>query len=177
MNWLKKGPELKVPDLKALKAPQFLVDLYWDLRDRHLLPIVGLALIGIVAVPFLLGGSKSEAPPPVAPVATAPSPEATTSSSKLTVVESQPGLRVYKKRLAHRQPTNPFKQRFTSPVLSGTKLGGGGGGGGSSGSTSTTTTVTTGGSGSGGEGGSGSAPRLRRRRRPSPAARRRTRAN
>ena len=55
MKRLKAGPELKMPDLKM---PQFLVDLYWDLRDRRLLPLVGLVLVAIVAVPFLLGGSN-----------------------------------------------------------------------------------------------------------------------
>jgi hypothetical protein len=160
---LKAGPELKMPDFKNMKVPQPLVDLYWDLRDRHLLPVVGLVLVGIVAVPFLLGGSKEEPAAPLVPGAGAPSPEpiAGASGSRLTVVQAEPGLRDYKKRLKDDRPTNPFKQRYTGPVLAGTKLGNGEGGGGGSGtSTSTVTTTTGGGEGSsggsgGGEGGSG----------------------
>jgi hypothetical protein len=151
---LKAGPELKMPDFKNLKVPEPLVDLYWDLRDRHLLPIVGLVLIAIVAVPSLLGGSKEGFRAPVVPSAGAPSPEpiAGASSSRLTVVQAQPGLRDYKKRLKDDSPTNPFKQRYTGPMLAGTKLGNGEEGGGSTTSTSTVTTTT----GGGGESGSGS---------------------
>lgn len=141
MKWLKSGPELKKPDLKV---PDFLVDLYWDLRDRHLLPLVGLVIVAIVAVPFLLGGgsNEEEAAPAVAGTSSAPSPEP--ASSKLTVVEAKPGLRDYRKRLHEQSPTDPFKQRYTSAQLAGTKLGGGGGGGeeGSASSTSTTTKTT-----------------------------------
>jgi hypothetical protein len=167
---MKKGPELKMPDFKNLKVPQPLVDLYWDLRDRHLLPVVGLVLVGIVAVPFLLGGSKEEPAAPVVPSGGAPSPEpiAGASGARLTVVQSEPGLRDYKKRLKDDKPTNPFKQRYTGPMLAGTKLGNGeGGGGGSTTSTSTVTTTTGGGEGgsgggeggtSGGEGGAPSSP-------------------
>jgi hypothetical protein len=132
---LKKGPELKMPDLKF---PPFLVDLYWDLRDRRLLPLVALGVVAIVAVPFLLGGeSKKQPPPPVAPVRGLESQPS--NAAKLTVVEAKPGLRDYHKRLRDRSPTDPFKQRYTSPVLTGTKLGNGEEEGESS-ATSTTTT-------------------------------------
>jgi hypothetical protein len=170
---LKAGPELKMPDLKM---PQFLVDLYWDLRDRRLLPLLGLVLMAIVAVPFLLGGSSDQPAAPAAPSTGAPSPEpaAGASGARLTVVQAQPGLRDYHKRLGDDSPTNPFKQRFTGPVLKGTKLGGGGeaststststvttttgGGGGGSSSTSPSTVTTTTGGGSGSSGGGEAAP-------------------
>ena len=72
MKRLKAGPELKMPDLKV---PDFLVDLYWDLRDRRLLPLVGLAIVAIVAVPFLLGGGSGIGiGPGVSSLALAPSP-------------------------------------------------------------------------------------------------------
>lgn len=135
MKGLKKGPELKMPELKV---PPFLVDLYWDLRDRRLLPLVALGVVAIAAVPFLLGGdSKKQAPPPVAPVRGLGSHAS--NAAKLTVVEAKPGLRDYRKRLRDRSPTDPFKQRYTSPVLAGTKLGNGEEEGEST-STSTTTT-------------------------------------
>lgn len=137
MNWLKSGPELKKPDIKV---PDFLVDLYWDLRDRHLLPLVVLAIVAIIAVPFLLGGggSEEESPPAVAGASSAPSPEP--AGSKLTVVEAKPGLRDYRERLHKQSPTDPFKQRYTAPVLKGTKLGGGGGEGASTSSSTIKTT-------------------------------------
>ncbi len=141
MKRLKAGPELKMP---KLKVPDFLVDLYWDLRDRHLLPLVALLIVAIVAVPFLLGGGSKQTAPPTSPLAgasAAPSPEPV--GSKLTVVEAKPGLRDYRKRLRHNSPTDPFVQRFTSPDLKGTKLAGGAGGSESSSSSSTTSTSTT----------------------------------
>ena len=52
-----KGPDLKMPDFKV---PAFVSDLYYDLRDRRLLPLVGLVLVAIVAVPFLLSGGSEE---------------------------------------------------------------------------------------------------------------------
>jgi len=98
-----KGPELKMPDLKV---PPFAADLYYDLRDRRLLPLVGLVLVAIVAVPILLASSSEPKPVPVGP---APKP-AGASASALTVVRATPGLRDYRKRLRGRTPTDPFKQ-------------------------------------------------------------------
>jgi len=106
-----KGPELK---LSELKVPQVLQDLYWDLRDRRLLPLIALVIVAIVAVPFLLGESEK----PVEPIA--PSPGAGSSSAReasLTVLPAEPGLREPSKRLAHRPPKNPFHQQYTAPVF------------------------------------------------------------
>ncbi|MGE5282600.1 MAG: hypothetical protein ACM3N0_09840 [Chloroflexota bacterium] len=118
-----KGPELK---LSALKAPPVLSDLYWDLRDRRLLPLVALVVVAIAAVPFLLGG-KSE--PRVTPAGVAGGAPVAggggSGGARLVAVEAKPGLRNYKKRLAHRSPTDPFKPRYTGPQLAGTQLGGG----------------------------------------------------
>jgi hypothetical protein len=116
------GPELKMPKLKGgeMKVPPFLSDLYMDLRDRRLLPLIALILIAIVAVPVLLGGASAE-PEPVAPNPAISGGSAPASHS-LTVVKAAPGLRNYKKRLAHRSPANPFKQRFTGARLNGSEL-------------------------------------------------------
>ncbi len=128
-----------MPDLKM---PDFLVDLYWDLRDRHLLPLVGLGIVAIIAVPFLLGGgSESESTPGVSSLGAPPSPESHAAS--LTVVQAKPGLRAPGKRLRNAHPTDPFVQRYTSPDLAGAKLGGGEEGGGSSTSSSTSTSTST----------------------------------
>jgi hypothetical protein len=117
------GPELKMPKLKGgeLKVPPFLSDLYADLRDRRLLPLMGLILVAIVATPILLAGGSDEPEPVPGPSAVAGG-SAPASGRSLTVVKAAPGLRNYKKRLAHRSPTNPFKQRFTGPQLRGAQL-------------------------------------------------------
>ena len=115
------GPELKMPKLKGgeMKVPPFFKDLYADLRDRRLLPLVALILVAIVATPILLG-NDSETPEPAPAPAPVGGAEASSAQS-LTVVKSEPGLRNYRQRLGHRSPTNPFKQRFDGP-----RLGGGG---------------------------------------------------
>lgn len=131
------GPELKMPKLKGgeMKVPPFLSDLYFDLRERRLLPLVALILVAIVATPILLAGGSDEAEEP------APRPEVVTgeaapaSQRTLTVVKAAPGLRNYKKRLKHRTKTNPFKQRFNTPQTAGGELN------------EQTTTSTSGGSG------------------------------
>ena len=38
------------------------------------------------------------------------------------MVQANPGLRDYRKRLAAREPTDPFKQRYTGPVRTGNQL-------------------------------------------------------
>jgi hypothetical protein len=131
MKRLKGGPELKMPEVKV---PLFLEELYYDLRDRRLLPLVALAIVAIVAVPFLLSSGSSdseEAPPPVAGASSAPAPNA----ADLTVVRAEPGLREYRKRLGHRSPTDPFRAQQSTTDLAGTKLGSAG----NSGFESTTT--------------------------------------
>lgn len=145
-----KGPALKAPQVKP---PTFLADLYYDLRDRRLLPLVGLVVVAIVAVPFLLGDSSEEFEP-VAGGGVAAALEAAEERSSLTVVEAKPGLRDYHDRLRGRTPTDPFKQRYTSSSLKGAELNepkGGSGGSGQKTSKSTT-------DGSSTDGGSAPAP-------------------
>jgi hypothetical protein len=107
MNRLKKGPEIKLPELRM---PQTLVDLFYDLKDRHLLPVVALLLVGIVAVPLLLGGSsgaEEEPPTPSASASAAPRP-----TSSLVVTEEAPDVRDYKRRLDHLTAKDPFVQQY-----------------------------------------------------------------
>ncbi len=108
MKGLKKGPELKMPELKV---PDFLADLYYDLRDRRLLPLVALVVVAIAAVPFLLSGEVEQPTLPESGAAALGAPAEKTS--KLTVVEATPGLREYRKRLRGRVATDPFVQRYT----------------------------------------------------------------
>lgn len=125
-----KGPELK---LSELKMPSAVRDLYLDLRDRRLLPLIGLILVAIVATPFLLGGSgKPVEPPPVA------AGGGSAEEASLTVLPAEPGLREPSKRLAGLPSKDPFKQHFTAPMkgaTSSTETSTGG-------STSTATTET-----------------------------------
>jgi hypothetical protein len=104
-----RGPDLKMP---SLQTPAFLTDLYYDLRDLRLLPVVALVVVAIAAVPFLLGGDEETYVPPAGSGLAALGPS-TERTSKLTVVEATPGLRDYRKRLKDRTPTDPFKQQYT----------------------------------------------------------------
>jgi hypothetical protein len=111
IDWKKKIslPKLSRPSLGApdLHAPKFLSDLYADLRDRHLLPLVALLVVAIIAAPILLSGKGGkEEPAAIAPA----SVEGETKDAGLTVVAAENGLRDYKRRLAHRAALNPFRR-------------------------------------------------------------------
>jgi hypothetical protein len=106
-----KGPELK---LSQLKVPPVFRDVYQDLRDRRLLPLVALVLLAIVAVPLLLSsGTPSE--PTLPPRSGAP--EAAVESAQLTVVKAAPGLRQPGKRLSERRAKDPFRQHHIGAAV------------------------------------------------------------
>jgi len=111
-----KGPDLKMPELKV---PSFVADLYYDLRDRRLLPLVALVLVAIVAMPFLLSDSGEESKPPQV----APGPASASNASQLTVVPATPGLRDYRKRLRGRSAKDPFQGPSEPSDLSDAQLG------------------------------------------------------
>jgi hypothetical protein len=94
------------------KGGEMLKDVYRDLRDRRLLPVVIALAVAIVAVPFLLGGG-SEPVPPTAPAAT--SGVAGDGGDELApvVLADVPGLRDYKQRLSRFNSRDPFKQQMT----------------------------------------------------------------
>jgi hypothetical protein len=110
MNFLKKGPELK---LSEIKVPGFLQDVYYDLKDRHLLPVAAVLVLAIFAVPIALGQSSgSQAPEPNEGAgATTRSP--TGSQAAQLVAKSAPGLRDYRHRLKRLQAKDPFVQQYT----------------------------------------------------------------
>lgn len=114
MNMFKKGPEIKLPQMKV---PDLLVDIFYDLRDRHLLPLTLILVVAIVAVPIALTqssgseGSETEAAGETA-VAT---PSSTTSQAGQLVAKSAPGLRDYRRRLRGMHVKDPFKQQYTAP--------------------------------------------------------------
>lgn len=99
--------------MSKVQTPQFLNDLYRDLRDRRLLiPAVAL-LVALVAVPVLISGGGSE------PVATpAPSPLATGDATEVesAVLVEETGVRDYRKRLEALKSRNPFAQKFAAPT-------------------------------------------------------------
>lgn len=117
MNMLKKGPELKMPDIKV---PGPLLDIYYDLRERHLLPLVAILIVALVALPFVLSGGSSDTESAATESAVATT-SAAIPTSKLVVAKSAPGLRDYRRRLGHEHAKDPFVQHYT-----GSKEGGGG---------------------------------------------------
>lgn len=135
MNMLKKGPEIKLSDLKV---PDFLYDLYYDLRERHLLPLVALLLVAIVAVPIVASQSGSESAEPGA--GEPPSGAGVSSAapqSGLLVAKSTPTLRDYRRRLERLQAKDPFKQQYNDDEAPSTSSSPGGGEAESTGSAST----------------------------------------
>lgn len=93
-------------------ARAMLNDLYRDLRDRRLLPVVIVLGVAIVAVPFLLGGG-SETQVATAPVSTADTPAGGAESLSPVVLAEVPGLRDYRQRLSRFNRRDPFKQQMT----------------------------------------------------------------
>ncbi len=108
MNMLKKGPELKLPEIKV---PDFLLDIYYDLRERHLLPLVAILLVAIVALPIVLSSSSGSdsAASEASPAAIS---SLSTPSSKLVVAQAAPGLRDYHHRLGTGHAKDPFVQQY-----------------------------------------------------------------
>jgi hypothetical protein len=110
MNMLKKGPEIK---LSSLKVPDFLQDVYFDLRERHLLPVVALLVVAAIAVPILLGQSSEPELSSVPGVGSATS-NAGGGRQPVVFAKSAPGLRDYRRRLRGLKARNPFIQQYTS---------------------------------------------------------------
>jgi len=115
-----KRPELKM-DKPDLKVPPVVEDLYRDLRDRRLLPIVGLLLVAIIAVPIALStGSGTSTAAPLPEIVPADAPEA-----QAAVLAENPGLRDYRERLDSLKAQNPFEQQFETSGLEGTEVSSG----------------------------------------------------
>lgn len=114
MNPLKKGPEIKLPEsLRDVRVPGFVGDVYADLRDRHLLPLVIVLLVAIVAVPILLSKSGGGEGEPVAGATAPVETEKGVPAQQIVVSRSTPRLRDYHRRLEHLEAEDPFVQKFT----------------------------------------------------------------
>jgi hypothetical protein len=109
MNFLKKGPDLK---LSEIKVPGFIQDVYYDLKDRHLLPIAALLLVALFAVPIALSQSGSESEEPVGGGAGASSADQNGAGAGELVAKAAPGLRDYRRRLDHLRAKDPFIQQY-----------------------------------------------------------------
>jgi hypothetical protein len=118
VNFLKKGPDLKLSDLKLsnLKVPGVLQDIYYDLKDRHLLPVAAVLIVAIFAVPIAIsqssGSEESEATETGVAGATA---STSPSQAAQLVAKSSPGLRDYRRRLKQLRAKDPFAQQYTGP--------------------------------------------------------------
>jgi hypothetical protein len=150
MKPLKKGPQIK---LSELKVPQVLSDLYWDLRDRYLLPAVVVLVIAIAAVPLALGGSSNSSWEDAVADGSVADELATSSAvpaSGELVAKAAPGLRDYRRRLRDLQEKDPFAQQFSggsgggSTSATGNEVSTGGSATSSDGSTSSPETSTPG---------------------------------
>ena len=106
MNWLKKGPDLK---LSELRVPSFLEDLWYDLKDRHLLPLVALLIVAIIGAPIYFKNKNDSESEPVATPTIATGSSATTGGDSIVVSHSTPGLRDYRRRLRADQALDPFR--------------------------------------------------------------------
>lgn len=105
---------------KSIRMPQFGHDLFADLRDRHLLPLVAVLLVAIAAVPFVLSASDPELSDTKGEASIAGGlPE----SARLSVVADAPALREYTDRLKQLSAKDPFVQHFTAPQVAGAELG------------------------------------------------------
>jgi hypothetical protein len=100
------------------QSPQLLTDLYSDLRDRRLLPLIVVLLAGMVLVPIALSKSSKSAPPKAAgPVAAVPG-KSSLPAAQVTL--SDPGVRDYRRRLSEDTPKDPFLPQLPASFGSGT---------------------------------------------------------
>jgi len=98
--------------MKNIKPPQFLQNLYRDMRDRRmLLPAVGL-VVAILAVPMLLKHKASTASSPSSSSAVA---RVSDNATIPAVVTQELGATNYRKRLNQLSDKNPFHQLYTRP--------------------------------------------------------------
>ena len=99
----------------TIKPPDFVANLYRDLRDRRLLLPAAALLVALVAVPVLLTNSPPPPPPP-------PPPPTEATAASPAVMAEQEGIRNYRERLAALKEKNPFEQQFTSPEAGSTEI-------------------------------------------------------
>jgi hypothetical protein len=99
-----------------VKPPPMIEALYRDLRERRLLPVVGLLVAALIAIPILLDGG-TETAPPASTAATSATIDAVAAAPELdpVVLADLPGIRDFEKRLDAFRKRNPFRQQLTGP--------------------------------------------------------------
>jgi hypothetical protein len=123
--------------------PEPIKNVFKDMRDRRMLPLVALLIAAIVAVPLLLKTDSEPAAPPPSTL----SSDATASIDGAEIADpvvltDAPGIRDYRERLASLQERNPFKQQLTAAPKSAQAAAGDGTVGSASGSSAETGTST-----------------------------------
>lgn len=106
--------------MKDRRIPLFLADLYRDVRDRRLLPVVALLLVALVAVPVAL--SASSASPPASDPGAEVDSQVEVPETQVAVLAEAEGIRDYRKRLGKLNRRNPFRQKFQVAGLSRTEV-------------------------------------------------------
>jgi len=94
--------------------PDPIKNLFQDLRNRKMLPLVALLIVAIIAVPLLLKTDPAEAPPSSDLTSGAATDIEGAEIADPVVLTEVPGIRDYHERLAELQKANPFKQQFTA---------------------------------------------------------------
>jgi hypothetical protein len=97
--------------MKNVRPPQFLDNLYRDMRDRRLLIPAIVLVVALLAVPILLKSHSTASSPAVASVGGAGKSD---SEAVPAVVTQQLGVTQYRKRLNKLNSKNPFHQQYTS---------------------------------------------------------------
>jgi hypothetical protein len=115
---LRKGSLHAPKQLQDVAMPEFLTDLYRDLRNRRLLPLAGALVVGILAAPIVLASGGSSAPPPQA------SPAVKKSPFGAAVVAADHGIRELRKR-GLGPVKDPFVQKHQVVNTAGSELGAG----------------------------------------------------
>jgi hypothetical protein len=128
--------------MKLWKIQKFFGDVVYDLRQRGMLPIVLLLLVGMVAVPFLITGGGSTSSSPAGEAVIEEAAELAPENQK-AVVAYEPGVRDYKDRLKTLTAKDPFKQQFSAAAAAASELSTSVGGGGAAGGETTTSTSDT----------------------------------
>lgn len=94
-------------------AKRWLADLYHDLRDRRLLPVVAVLLVAIVAVPVALSTGSGSPPPSSGASGPTSAAGGGTDEAAVRAEVGASAVRDWRKRLGELKRKNPFRQPFS----------------------------------------------------------------
>lgn len=107
-----KGAKAKGSAGPQVQAPEWMRNLYRDLRDRHLLIPAIVLVVALVAVPMLMRTDPAAQPAAATPVL----PEDASAVEPAVLAEQLGGVRDYRKRLDELKQKNPFDQQYLVPT-------------------------------------------------------------